>query len=686
MKLGDSPPPPLRRGGSEVAASRGVDPPPFTGEGDRAKRGGGGHCLAGASTIAPCQEQSILGAPNMPESLVKPNRPTFTNLADLAAMVANGDRLGVGGHHFARLPIALLLAVAQRSIRDLRYTAWAGGLPLEILLEADAVSSIDICFSSLDIFGLPPRFRAVAETERLPVRDWTALAMIEALRAAQQNLPSRTFQLPMGSSMMERIPGAREASDPLSGQPVGAVPPLVLDTVLLHAPRADESGNVQIVGARALDLAMVGAARKVLVTVEEIVPVGALAVAGRQTVIGRNQVSAIAVVPGGAWPTSCLPDYVTDYAGLAHALADGALLAERLALPAGAVPAHIRKAARIGVASALGQPDVAGARRDVSPVLASLPLPSIRATSEPPTIDEIMAVRLAAELNNDSFASAGAVSPLANVAYRLAKATHAPDMIIATMSCGHIDIAPSPMLLSLIESFDAETAAAHAGGDDTYSALYQAGAVTHEITGAAQVDRFGRVNNIAIPRAKRGFIRLSGQGGMADVANMHRDYVLYVTRHSRLSLVAEVDVASSGRGLLGAEERAMHGYRTGRAMLFTDLCVLRLDPATREFVVCELMPSVTRDRIQEATGFAVRFDRDCREVALPDRDTLDVLRRRIDPLGLRRLEFVSAKERGALIAEILAADRAVIEALSPYANAPLSPGRSRSDRPDTGRG
>ena len=36
------PPPPLRRGGSAAAAGRDLDPPPFTGEGDHAQRGGGG--------------------------------------------------------------------------------------------------------------------------------------------------------------------------------------------------------------------------------------------------------------------------------------------------------------------------------------------------------------------------------------------------------------------------------------------------------------------------------------------------------------------------------------------------------------------------------------------------------------------------------------------------------------------
>jgi len=575
-------------------------------------------------------------------SLVKPNRPRFTDVEGLAAMVCQGDSFGVGGHHFARLPVALLRAIARSGIKDLRYVCWAGGLPLELLLEANAVAEIDLCFSSLDIFGLPPRFRAVAETAAIPVRDWTALAMIQALRAAQQNLPSMPFQLPDGSDMLARVPGASGRPDPISGAATGFIPPLRLDTFVAHAQRADESGNVQIIGPRALDFAMAGAARQVLVTVEEIVPVGALRLDGRQSILTRNQVSAIALAPGGAYPASCLPFYVTDYQKLSEAFAARETpLAHNLLLPSEGMPAPVQDAARVRAETVIA-------------------VPSLAPEKKTPSVDEIIAARIAAELDNESFASAGAVSPLANVAYRLAKATHAPDMIIATMSCGHLDIQPSPMILSLIESLDCETAVTHAGGDDTYSTYYQAGAVTHEIVGAAQVDRRGQVNTIALRKPSGGLIRLPGQGGMADVANMHRDYLLYIPRHSVQSLVDEVEIASSARGLLTPAEREPMGYRTGQALVFTDLCVFRLDPVSRELIVIETMPGVMRQQIRDATGFAVSFDDDCREVPLPSRDTLAVLRNRIDPLGLRRLEFVSAKERGALIAEILAADRAMV--------------------------
>ena len=582
-------------------------------------------------------------------SRVKSNRPQFESVEALAARVTPNSRLSVGGHHFARLPVALLQALVRRGVTGLNYFAWSGGLPLELLLEAGAVVSIDICFSSLDIFGLAPRFREVAENRRLPINDWPALSMIQGLRAAQQNLPFMPVQLPEGSTMMERCPAVSFHRDPRTGAVVGLVEAQPVDTVLLHAARADADGNVEIYGARALDLAIVGAAQQVLVTVEEIVQAGTLQSGGRSTVITRNLVTAIAEAPGGAYPASCLPYYATDYTRIRDVLEGRhGTLHEALDRPAEAPPTLLRAAAKVPAAK-------------VVPEAFSQP-----AAATAPTIDELMAVRLARMLDNESFASAGAVSPLANVAYRLAKATHAPQMLIATFSCGHVDIAPGTMSLSLLEAMDADTAVAHCGGDDTYSTYYQAGLVTHEIIGAAQVGPRGQTNNLELTTPSGGLLRLPGQGGMSDVANMHKNYVIYVTRHNPATLVKSVAMVSSARGLISSEERERAGYQPGDIWLITNLCVFRYDEHANRLVVVETMPGVTRETIVAETGFSVHFADGCRETPAPEPATLATLRNVIDPLGLRRLEFVGARERGALLDEILERDaqgtRRIVEA------------------------
>jgi glutaconate CoA-transferase subunit A len=580
-------------------------------------------------------------------SLVKSNTPQFVTLGALIDRVESGDRFSIGGHHFARLPIAALLEVVKRKINRLKYFAWAGGLPLELLLEAEAVAEIEICFSSLDIFGLAPRFRKVAEEGIICVRDWPALALIQGLRAAQQNLPFMPVQIPAGSDMMARCPALRPYRDLDSARDIALVSAQTIDTLLVHAPRADAAGNVEIFGAKALDLAQVGAARKVLVTVEEIVPAGSLGRNGRHTILTRNQITAIAEVPGGAYPASCLPFYVTDYARI-HTLLEGKLgtLAEGLALPLDAPGPLLRQAARVPARAIRSEAFRTDAKNDA-----------------PASIDEIMAVRISRMLDNDGFASAGAVSPLANVSYRLAKATHAPDLFIGTFSCGHVDIGAGVMTLSLLEPMDADTAVMHAGGDETYSTYYQAGAVTHEIIGAAQVDQRGRVNNMELTKPSGGKLRLPGQGGMSDVANMHRDYVIYVTRHSPKTLVKDIAVASSARGIISAKDRAAHGYRAGDIWLVTDLCLFRFDEDHDQLVVVEIMPEVDRATIEKETGFPVVFAPDCFEVAMPSVHELTVLREQVDPLGIRRLEFIGAKDRGPLIEEILRRDRLGTEAV-----------------------
>src|SRR5207248_8221556 len=174
----------------------------------------------------------------------------IVTLDELAKIVPHGIRLGIGGVHLSRLPIALIQRILAVGKKDFVFTSWGGGLPLELFLEANAVRKLIFCFSSLDIFGLAPRFREALENNRIEIEEWTALAMAQALHAAHFNLPEMPFQIPAGSDLMKAGAFWQQSSSVFSGELLGQARRLDIEVLLLHAQRADSAGNVEIQGAR----------------------------------------------------------------------------------------------------------------------------------------------------------------------------------------------------------------------------------------------------------------------------------------------------------------------------------------------------------------------------------------------------------------------------------------------------
>lgn len=576
-----------------------------------------------------------------------PGRPGFVTLAELADGVADGSRIGVGGALLTRLPLAMLHALAERRPRDLTYVSWGGGIPLEILLGADAVAKIVFCFSSLDIFGLAPLFRRAVEEDRVAIDEWPAYPFTARLEAAKQNLPVMPFRWPEGTDLLAGQPAAtRDASRP----DLGYADRLNLDVLLLHAQRADEAGNVEIFGARGMDATAAFAARRVLVTVEEIVPSAELGTLRNSFVLPRHFVYALAVAPAGAYPTSCLPYYTADFAELAR------VTAQSPPPPAKPAPTVLR---RLRDAAALDHETVRAAAAGLASPAAR---PGVRRKTEPgATVDELMVCWLASQLGNDSICSAGAVSPLAATSYLLAKATHAPDLAIFMTSGGLLDVAERPMLLSLGEALDTASAAVVCGGEDSYRWYYQQGRVTAEVVTVAQVDRRARTNNIELTSPSGRRVRLPGQGGMADVADLHQNFFLYLTRHSPLTLVENVQRLSAARTLTDPAARRAAGLRPGETKLITNLGVFRYAPDRGELVLRSLHPGVSLDQLRESTGFEPAVAQDLTVTAEPPAEMLRLLRERVDPLGIRRLEFAPARERTELLAACIAAEQDLVD-------------------------
>src|SRR6187402_239208 len=150
----------------------------------------------------------------------KRNRPDLVDIDTLAGFVSDGDRIAKGGFHFSRLPVALCAAVASRGVKDLHYIAWGGSLGLEVLLEGGCIGKLGLCFNSLDVFGLAPRFRKAVESGAIPMEDLTDTVLMEGQRAAQYGMDSLGFVPPLGSNLLDRTSMGTMGSDPLTGRPI----------------------------------------------------------------------------------------------------------------------------------------------------------------------------------------------------------------------------------------------------------------------------------------------------------------------------------------------------------------------------------------------------------------------------------------------------------------------------------
>lgn len=572
---------------------------------------------------------------------------------NLASLVETGDVIGPSGFHFVRSPVALLRSVLASGVKDLTYVAWGGGLPLEMLLDAGAVRKIIFCFSSLDVFGLAPRFRRALEAGTVEVEERSALGYVKGLRAGMEQLPYELMQYPRESDLSagfcHAMPGAAEAAPHAD---VAAVAPLALDAFLLHAQRADDAGNVEIDGARGLDVLTAFTSRRVLVTVEERVPNGTLGAPG-SFILPRDAVTALCVRPGGAWPTSCLPAYPADLHAIQRVAASPDLpVTKVLAAVEDRNLVHLREVADVATETL-----TASVRSRPRRVADSVPEQPVAAAS----IDELMISAIAHTVTNESICSIGSVSPLATIAYLLAKRLWAPDVAILSHNGGYIDIAARPMTLITAELLDYRSAAAFVGSDDTYHWYYQRGRISHEVVSAAQVDRRARTNTSWIRRSD-GRLRLPGQGGMADVADMHQRFFIYLPRHSPRSTVSDVDFVSAARSLHHDTERVRHGYRSGPTTLLTNLGMFEYDANLGELMLTHMHPGVALQDVERATGWRLRYADRLATTPVPSAEELRIIREELDPLGVRRLEFVPSAERDALITLLLADEESAISA------------------------
>lgn len=145
--------------------------------------------------------------------------------------------------------------------------------------------------------------RAAIERGELEWEEYSHFGMITRLQAAAAGLPF----LPMnqtGAIDLERAnPLIRRVTDPYSGQEVIVVPALHPDVAIVHVQRADANGNAHLWGIVGEQKEVAFAARRLVLTAEEIVAEDVIRSDPNRTIIPGFIVSAVCHVPHAAHPS-----------------------------------------------------------------------------------------------------------------------------------------------------------------------------------------------------------------------------------------------------------------------------------------------------------------------------------------------------------------------------------------------
>ena len=162
--------------------------------------------------------------------------------------------------------------------------------------------------------GLLRRLRDAVENHHphgIDIEEHSHAAMANAYEAGAAGLPLAVFRGYKGAGLPAVNANIKSIICPFTGEELAAVPALRPDVTFIHAQKANKLGDVLIEGIIGIQKEAVLAAKRSVITVEEIVD-NFDDVHPNACVLPRFAVGAIAVVPGGAHPSYAHGYYARD--------------------------------------------------------------------------------------------------------------------------------------------------------------------------------------------------------------------------------------------------------------------------------------------------------------------------------------------------------------------------------------
>jgi 3-oxoacid CoA-transferase subunit A/glutaconate CoA-transferase subunit A len=227
--------------------------------------------------------------------------------------VHDGALIACGGFGHIRVSMAAIYEIIRQRKRGLTLCGKTGVHDSDLLIAAECVNRIEVAYAfGHELRGLSPASRRAAESGRCEVvADISNAGYQWRFLAAAMGLPFIPTRVMLGTDTLKHS-SAKVVEDPFTGKPICLLPACYPDVVLMHVHRCDKYGNAQIDGIAVEDFELSRAARRLIVTTEQIVDDDVIRESPQDTIIPYYLVDAVIEVPYGAHPTLMPGHYYFD--------------------------------------------------------------------------------------------------------------------------------------------------------------------------------------------------------------------------------------------------------------------------------------------------------------------------------------------------------------------------------------
>ncbi|MCP4687250.1 MAG: CoA transferase subunit A [Desulfobacterales bacterium] len=236
---------------------------------------------------------------------------TLSNAID--RFVPDGSSVVMGASLESLIPFAAGHEIIRQERRELTLIGPISDMLFDQLIGAGCVRKVRAAWVGNVITGSGYNFRKAAENRAIDIEDHSNLTLAMALKAGAMGVSFMPVQTALGSDLFKTNPSLKLLDCPFTGQKMAAVAAIRPDVAVIHAQRADKYGAAHAWGNLGVARDACLAARRIIITAEEIVPPEIIAGDPNRIITPGFRVTAVVHVPWGAHPSPTPGYYNRDH-------------------------------------------------------------------------------------------------------------------------------------------------------------------------------------------------------------------------------------------------------------------------------------------------------------------------------------------------------------------------------------